>query len=89
MPTLKSLLTNPFKVGDPVKLRPDVLKRHSASVPAHAGYTHEQFQWRDTLRKLEGQIGKIERVFPNSKHVNVQFDDGTLIGIDHTELMAA
>ena len=43
---------NPFKVGDKVALRPDVLQRHSRSVPAHGGYTTEQFAWRDTLRTL-------------------------------------
>lgn len=75
-----------FNVGDSVVLREDVLQRHARSVPAHAGYTHEQFHWRDTLRKLEGQTGQIERTFENSKHVNVQFRDGTLIGIDRTEL---
>lgn len=74
-----------FKVGDKVKLRIDVLKRHSRSVPAHAGYSTEQFAWRATLDKLEGQVGTIERTFPHSRHVNVQFP-GTLIGIDSTEL---
>lgn len=75
--------------GDRVKLRPDVLQRHARSVPAHAGYTREQFQWRDTLRALEGQTGEIERVFDKpSKYVNVQFP-GVLIGIDYTELMTA
>jgi len=71
--------------GDKVKLRDDVLQRHARSVPAHMGYTREQFQWRDILRGLKGQVGVIERVFDNSKHVNVEFD-GHLIGIDYTEL---
>ncbi len=79
-----------FVVGDKVKLRQDVLKRHSRSVPAHMGYTTAQFQWRDCLRKLEGKEGNITRVFESSKHVNVVFDDGTrygeCIGIDSTEL---
>jgi len=77
-----------FKKGDKVKLRSDVLKRHSKSVPAHAGYSKEQFSWRATLDNLEGQVGTIERTFPNSKHVNVQFPS-TLIGIDSTELEGA
>lgn len=75
-----------FKKGDIVKLRDDVLRRHARSVPAHMGYTREQFKWRDTLDKLAGKSGKIERIFPNSKHVNVDFD-GHLIGIDATELV--
>jgi hypothetical protein len=75
-----------FKTGDEVVLRPDVLKRHSQSVPAHAGYTTAQFSWRKTLDRLAGMKGTIERVFPNSKHVNVEFEDGTVIGIDSTEL---
>ena len=75
-----------MKVGDKVKLRGDVLQRHSKSVPAHRGYTPEQFKWRDILRKLKGKIGRIQRVFPNSNHVNVQFKN-ILIGIDKTELV--
>lgn len=76
-----------LKTGDRVILREDVLKRHARSVPAHMGYTHEQFKWRDILRKLEGRVGVIERTFPNSRHVNVEFPGGELIGIDNTELI--
>jgi hypothetical protein len=79
-------MTNPLKKGDKVKLRPDVLRRHSHSVPAHAGFTKEQFHWRDLLDKLEGKTGVVERIFPNSKHTNVQFP-GHPIGIDYTELV--
>lgn len=78
-------MTNDFQVGDKVKLRFDVLARHSRSIPAHAGYTKEGFAWRATLDKLKGKTGVVERVFP-SKHVNVQFKTA-LIGIDHTELV--
>jgi len=70
-----------FKVGDQVKLKPNALAMHSRSVPAHAGYTHEQFEWRDTLNKLGDSTGTIERVFENSSHVNVDFN-GTLIGVE-------
>ena len=80
-------MTNPFSSGDKVKLRIDVLKRHSMSVPAHAGYTKEEFAWRATLNRLEGKQGTIERIFPGSRHVNVKFRDGTLIGLDYTELV--
>lgn len=76
-----------FKPGDKVVLRHDVLKRHSQSVPPHAGFTTEQFLWRDRLDKLEGKVGEIERVFP-SGHVNVQYRDG-MIGIDSRELVLA
>jgi len=79
-------MTNPFKPGDRVKLRFDVLLRHSRSVPAHAGFTREQFRWRDILDKLEGKTGVVERIFPDSKHTNVKFSSG-LIGIDWTELV--
>jgi hypothetical protein len=79
--------TKKFNVGDKVKLREDILQRHARSVPAHLGYTHQQFQWRDALRKVEGKIGIIERTFPGSHHVNVEFSDGTLIGIDDKELV--
>jgi hypothetical protein len=75
-----------FAVGDKVKLRADVLVRHSRSVPTHAGYTKSQFAWRELLNSLNGQVGVIERTFPNSKHVNVQFPTN-LIGIDYTELV--
>lgn len=90
--------TNPFKVGDRVALRPDVLQRHARSVPAHAGYTREQFAWRDTLRTLNNAVGTVSRVF-DSKHTNVDFEapgnpeiglkpfKGT-IGIDYTELVS-
>ena len=77
---------NNFKVGDSVYLKPDVLQSHARSVPAHAGYTREQFAWRDTLGKLENKKGKIQRVFENSDHVNVDFD-GELIGINQKELI--
>lgn len=68
-----------------VKLREDVLVRHSRSVPAHMGYTHEQFLWRDTLRRLKGKKGKITRTFEGSRHVNVKFGKD-LIGIDLKDL---
>lgn len=81
------MVSNPFTIGSKVKLRDDALQRHSRSVPAHLGYTKEQFAWRDTLRKLKGQTGTVSRPFDNSKHVNVDFD-GVCIGIDFTELEA-
>ena len=71
--------------GSKVKLREDVLVRHARSVPAHAGYSREQFAWRDTLDKLEGKTGTIERTFPDSNHVNVKFGK-TLIGLNKSEL---
>lgn len=93
---------NPFREGDLVKLRPDVLRRHSQSVPSHAGYNKNEFSWRDTLQKLSDKIGKITRVFPDSKHVNIEFPQSWIshdehgreytvntIGIDYTELLPA
>lgn len=77
---------NPFKVGDRVTLRADVLQRHARSIPAYIGYSREQFAWRDTLRALEGQIGIVSRVF-DSAHINVDFGTKT-IGINYTELQA-
>ncbi len=77
--------STPIKVGMKVMLRDDVLQRHAATVPARFGFTPEQFEWRKTLKSLEGKTGKIQRTFPDSKHVNVQFGK-TLIGIDKTEL---
>lgn len=74
-----------FALDQLVTLRHDVLNRHSQRVPAHAGYSTEQFRWRDTLANLFGKTGRITRLFPNSKHVNVDFD-GVTIGIDYTEL---
>lgn len=75
-----------LKKGDKVKLRPDVLRRHAKSVPAHAGYTKEQFQWRKVLDDIGNEVGEIERIFPNSNHVNVQFKKH-LIGIEASELI--
>lgn len=77
--------TIPFKLGDRVKLKNNILQRHATSVPSHFGYTKEQFAWRDTLGKLEGKKGKITRLFEGSKHVNVKFGKA-LIGLDYTEL---
>lgn len=78
---------NPFKVGDKVKLHPEALKHHAQSVPAHAGYSHEGFQWREHLRKLEGRVGTVSRVF-DSGHTNVDYDGGYgAIGIDHKSLV--
>lgn len=74
-----------FSKGNKVKLRSDALDRHSRSVPAHAGYTREQFSWRDTLGSLKGKTGVIDRTFPDSQHVNVKFGK-TLIGINKSEL---
>ena len=75
-----------LKKGSKVKLRNDVLQRHARSVPAHMGYTHAQFEWRDTLRKLKGRTGVVTRIFPSSSHVNVKFGK-TLIGIGKLELV--
>jgi len=75
-----------FKVGDKVKLRKDTLVRYSRSVPAHMGYTHEQFQWRAALDKYQNRIGTITRVF-DSGSVNVTFRDKNTIGIDQAELV--
>ena len=75
-----------LKAGSKVMLRPDVLVRHSRSIPAHLGYTKEEFAWRDTLGKLKGKTGKVERMFPNSRHINGKFGK-TLIGIDRAELV--
>ena len=81
--------SSPFKKGDKVVLREDVLQRHARSVPAHLGYTREQFAWRDTLRKEEGKVGTVERTFEGSQHISVQFPDGKLIGINASELKKA
>ena len=75
-----------FQVGDKVKLVRDVLQHHARSVPAHMGYTREQFAWRRTLDALEGKTGTISRVFEGSNHVNVDFD-GEVIGIGASELV--
>lgn len=78
-----------FNKGDKVTLREDVLQRHARSVPAHLGYTHEQFQWRDTLRRLIGLTGTVTQAFAGSKHVNVTYEDETCIGIESDELVLA
>ena len=75
-----------IKKGSKVKLKTDVLQRHSRSVPSHMGYTSAQFQWRDTLRKLKGRTGVVTMIFPSSSHVNVKFGK-TIIGIGKNELV--
>jgi len=97
--TIKELKPQRLVVGDKVMLRKDVLARHARSVPAHLGYTTHQFSWRDRLDKLEGKVGTVTKVFDNSKHVNVKFDEPWIdkdahgreykmdtICIDYTEL---
>jgi len=74
-----------IRKGSIVKLKSDILQKHSRSVPSHMGYTREQFRWRDTLRKLKGRTGIVTRTFPNSKHVNVKFGK-TLIGLNKSQL---
>ena len=81
----KTIKRSYIKKGSTVKLRTDVLVKHARGVPSHAGYTHAQFQWRDTLRKLKGKTGKVTRTFKTSEHVNVQFGK-TLIGINKSQL---
>ena len=81
---LKALRAS-LKVGDRVRLHREVLKHHSQSIPAHAGYTTEGFQWRKTLDELEGKVGVIERIF-DSGNMNVDFD-GHMIGINYSELV--
>ena len=75
-----------FSLGENVILRDDVLQRHSRSVPAHMGYTTEQFAWRDTLQKYASEVGEVTRVF-DSGHTNVTFSDGLTIGIEQSELI--
>lgn len=77
---------NPFKAGDQVQLKADALGQHARSIPAHMGYTTEQFAWRDTLRKVKGKVGTVERTFPNSKHTNVEWDGVGCVGLDWTML---
>lgn len=91
---------NPFKIGDLVKLRPDVLARHNKRIPARTGFSKTDVQWRETLEKLQNKTGKIVRVSPNSGYVNVEYPESwaskdefgksytvNTIGIDYTELI--
>lgn len=71
-----------YKVGDTVRLHDEALQHHARSIPAHLGYTKEGFAWQDTLRKLQGKVGKVSRVFPNSQHINVDYPEHGTIGID-------
>lgn len=93
---------NPFKVGDLVKLRPDVVGRFGKRVPAHAGFSRTQQSWIKTLENLIDKTGKVKKVFSDSKHINVEYpqswtskDDHNRsytvnsIGIDYTELIPA
>jgi len=84
-----------INIGDKVRLRDDVLRRHAQSVPAHLGYTTAQFAWRSTLRNLADETGTVSHVFPSHKssldatQVNVDFRTGEslmTIGIDSDEL---
>lgn len=79
---------NPFKIGDLVRLRPDVLNS--------AGPNQ---QWRKTLKTLLGKTGKVTNVFPDSRHINIKYDQSwttnhsghnytvDTIGIDYTKVI--
>lgn len=83
--------SNPFQVGDLVKLHPNVVNGSGPNI-----------QWRQTLEQLLGKVGKISRVFPDSKHINVKYDQPwkskdehgkeysvDTIGVDYTQLIPA
>jgi hypothetical protein len=85
---------NPFKVGDLVKLRPDILKL------VHQGSNYESRTWVETLKNLEGKMGKISKMFPTSNNVNVKYETSWIshdqhgrkskidtIGIDYDKLV--
>jgi len=96
---MKTTTTQTIKTGSKVILREDTLPRHSRSIPAHMGYTREQFAWRRTLGRLLGRdkdfkrtgppmVGTVSRLF-ESGNANVIFGDDTIIGINKTELVLA
>lgn len=88
MKTHDGLRADDLNVNDPVKLRSNVLQRHARTVPAHCDYTTAQFAWRETIDKLEGVTGIVERKFENSQYLNVRFGE-VLIGINASELVKA
>jgi len=88
---ITEISNNPFQVGDLVKLRPNVLNGSGPNI-----------QWRQTLEQLIGKVGKVSRVFPDSKHINVKYDQPwkskdehgkeysvDTIGVDYTQLVPA
>ena len=84
---MNKLADEDLKVGDKVKLRPDALQMHSRSLSTSPGYTHEQVEWRNTLKEIGDSVGEIKGpLFSDSNHVNVQFNE-YLIGIDKNYLI--
>src|ERR1039458_3857733 len=90
----ETVVKNPFKVGDLVKLRPDILKRISL------GPNRNCQNWYRTLANLQDKMGKITKVFPSNKNVNVEYKESWVskddwnrglrinsIGIDSEELV--
>jgi hypothetical protein len=55
-----------FSEGDAVKISPSGLAFHANTVPAHAGYTKEQFEYRAVIASMEGVEGRVVRVSSNS-----------------------
>lgn len=56
----------PLQVGDTVSiLVTPALQAHAKEVPAHLGYTKEEFYWRDLLRKTRGKKGIITYIPEN------------------------
>ena len=90
----ETVVKNPFKVGDLVKLRPDILKRISL------GPNRDSQNWHRTLTNLQDKMGKIIKIFPDNKNVNVEYKESWVskddwnresrinsIGIDSEELV--
>lgn len=67
-----------YNVGDSVHLINDVV----------TGGSQEADSFRKTLGKIKtaGKPGKVSRIFPNSGHVNVDFDGHGTVGVEHTYL---
>ena len=65
-----------------IKLKKSVTmaQQHARTVPAHAGYTTEQFKWRDLLGKIGGMTLEVE-----TQHLfGDQFNTGPIPDISPT-----
>lgn len=69
----------------------EALQRHARSIPAHMGYTTNQFSWRDTLSQFTGKWVTVEtqHLFEDQFNIvegNLRIDAKYLDDIDFEEI---
>lgn len=76
---------NPFKVGDLVKLRPDVLERYSRRMSSKSEPVSSRYDWKEVIKNLQDQIGKVIKASTDTKTINVKYPQISIA--NYTELI--